>query len=450
MEKFKKWSQINGPQGKWLTGNLHTFAQDPLHFLTKLKADYGDVAKFRLGPTQKVYHVSKADLIKEILVTKQSKFIKSKDLKVLKDVVGEGLLTSEKDYHLKQRRLIQPAFKKSHINNYAQEMIDVTTNYIKDWEHGLEYQMSNEMMNITLGIITKTMFSMNFEEGSKVIGEPIETYMKIAVKRMRSILPMPLWLPTKNNKHYKKSIATLKQALTNIIEIRRKTDDKYEDLLGILMRARSEEDGLGMSDQQLMDELMTIFLAGHETTANTLTWTMYLLSNNPHVMNKLNAEIKEIIGDRKVEPHHYTQLTYTQNVFWESLRLFPPAYVIGRQVDEDVEIGDYFFKKGEMILISPYVMHRDPLYFDEPDLFLPERFETGLLKTLPQFAFFPFGGGPRVCIGNHFAVMEAVLILACIYQRYQVTLAPVHHKVKPQPLITLRPKHGVKMIVSKR
>ncbi|MDE5413236.1 cytochrome P450 [Alkalihalobacterium chitinilyticum] len=450
MGKIKDWHQIKGPRGSWLSGNLKEFQKDPLLFLTQLSNVYGDVAKFRFGPFQKVYHVSNPDLIKEILVSKQKNFIKSKDLNVLKDVVGEGLLTSEKEMHLKQRRLIQPAFKKTHITQYAQDMIDVTANYISDWEDGREYLMSKEMMNVTLGIITKTMFSMDFKEGSEAIGQPIETYMKLAVKRMRAIVRLPLWLPTKNNKSYKKSIHILEQTLTNIIEDRRKSDERNEDLLGMLMKARSEVDGLRMSNQQLMDELMTIFLAGHETTANALTWTLFLISQHPIVMKKLNEEINEVIGDRNIQPDDFSKLTYTQNVFWESLRLFPPAYVIGRQVDSDVEIGDYVFKKGEMILISPYVVHRSPLYFEDPTSFIPERFEKDLLKTLPSFAFFPFGGGPRVCIGNHFAVMEAVLVLVSIFQRYHLTLAPDHHDVKPQPLITLRPKQGIRMIVTKK
>ncbi|WP_078427344.1 cytochrome P450 [Alkalihalobacterium alkalinitrilicum] len=450
MSKLKNWKQIKGPKGKWLTGNLNDFQQDPLHFLTELSIEYGEVAKFRLGPFQKVYHVSNPNLIKEILVTKQNKFTKSKDLNVLKDVVGEGLLTSEKDFHMKQRRLIQPAFKKSHITNYAHDMIDVTTDYISHWEENREYQMAQEMMNITLGIITKTMFSMSFQEGSDVIGTPIESFMKLAIKRMRSIVPLPLWLPTKNNLLYKKSILKLEQVLGNIIEQRKKSGEKLDDLLGMLMEARSEVDGLGMSDKQLKDELMTIFLAGHETTANALTWCLFLLTQNPHVVKKLNEEIDLVIGDRNVVPDDYMKLHYTQNIIWETLRLYPPAYVIGRQVDEDVEVGDYLFQKGEMILISSYVLQRDPTYFEQPLSFMPERFENEMVKSLPPYAYFPFGGGPRVCIGNHFAIMEAVLVLACICQKYNLALAPHHHEVKPQPLITLRPKRGINIVLTKK
>ncbi len=205
-----------------------------------------------------------------------------------------------------------------------------------------------------------------------------------------------------------------------------------------------------MTDKQLRDELMTIFLAGHETTANGLSWTLYLLSQHPEAEAKLHKEIDSVIGRERLRPEHFQMLKYTQNVIWESLRLFPPAYVVGRQVDETVEIGGYLLKKGEMVLMSQYVMHRKPNYFENPDEFKPERFENNLLRTLPDYAYFPFGGGPRVCIGNHFSFMEMVLALACIAQRYRLTLITGHANVKPQPLITLRPKPGLRMIVEER
>jgi cytochrome P450 len=448
--KLNKKQTPSGPKGKLLTGHLKEFQKDPLQFLTKMAKEYDHVSQFRLGPLQKVNLITNPDMIKEILVTKQKYFVKSRDLKRLKSLVGEGLLTSEKDFHLKQRRLIQPTFKKTHIDSYGQDMIDTTYRYISKWEGGIERQISEDMMNITLGIITKTMFSMELEEGFDVIGEPIEKVMKLAIKRMRAILPLPLWIPTKANREYKKAVQALDDVLFTIINQRREDVEKHNDLLGILMRARNEEDGLGMDDEQLRDELMTIFLAGHETTANALSWTLYLLSQNPEAEVKLHEEIARVVGNKPLTPNLFNQLPYTQNIFWESMRLFPPAYVIGRQVVEDIHIGDYWFKKGEMLLISQYVMHRNPQYFENPHSFYPERFENNFLKTLPTFAYFPFGGGPRVCIGNHFAIMEAVLVLTCIAQRYRFTLAPIHHVVRPQPLITLRPKRGLRMIVEKR
>ncbi|MFF2456248.1 cytochrome P450 [Peribacillus simplex] len=439
-----------GPKGRLITGHSNEFTSDTLGFLTRLANEYGEVAKIRFGPFQNVYFISNPDLIKQVLVTKQKSFLKSNDFQALKPLLGEGLLTSEKEIHMRQRRLIQPSFKKSHISNYAQDMIDITMNYISTWKNREERIITEDMMSLALGIISKTMFSLNLKEGYDELGEPIEASMRIAVKRMRTLLHLPLWVPTKNNREYKNSIQRLDTVIFNIIEKRRADSERHEDMLGILMDARDDEDGLGMTNQQVRDELMTIFLAGHETTANVLSWTLYLLSQHPEVETKLFNEIDNVIGDRNPTPGDYMKLTYTQNIINESMRIYPPGYIISRKVEEDVAIGGYHFKKGDMILLSQYVMHHKQEYFDNPESFNPERFENNFVKTLPQFAYFPFGGGARVCIGNHFAMMEAVLVLACIAQRYRIRLAPDHHEVKPLPSITLRPKRGLRMVVEER
>ncbi|WP_255264055.1 cytochrome P450 [Peribacillus butanolivorans] len=439
------------PNGKLISGHTKEFQKDVLGFLTRLSKEYGDVAKFRFGPFQNVYLISNPDLIKQILVTKHKSFVKSKDSNAIKPLVGdEGLLTSEKDVHRRQRRLIQPSFKRSHISNYAQDMIDITMDYISTWENEKERIITKDMMNIALGIISKTMFSMDFKDGYDVVGEPMEAALRISVKRMRTLLQLPLWVPTKSNREYKKAIQRLDKVIYSIIEKRREDAERHEDMLGILMEARDDEDGLGMSNQQVRDELMTIFIAGHETTANALSWAIYFLSQNPEVETKLFNEIDRVIGNRTPTPDDFMKLTYTQNIIRESLRIYPPVYIISREAEEDVEIGGHHFKKGDMFLLSPYVMQHKPEYFDNPDSFIPERFENNYLKTLPTYAYFPFSGGPRVCIGNHFALMEAVLVLACIAQRYRIRLAPDHHEVKPITTLTLRPKRGLRMIVEER
>ncbi len=439
-----------GPKGKLIVGSLNDFQIDPLRFLSQLTEEYGNVVRFRLGPFQRIYLINDPELIKEVLVTKQKVFIKSRDIQTLKAVVGEGLLTSEKELHMHQRRLIQPSFKKVHINHYAQDMIDTTSGYISKWEDREEKIITDEMMNIALGIITKTMFRMDFEEGAHILGEPMDAVMKLGVKRMRSLVQLPLWVPSKSNLELKKAVKTIDQVLYRMIDERRGDSKTRTDLLSILMEARDEEYGIGMSYKQLRDELMTIFLAGHETTANVLSWTLYLLSQHPEVDQNLYKEISDVTHGGSLTPDHFSKLTYTQNIIWESMRLYPPAYVIGRQAVENVEIGGYGLKKGDMVLMSQYVMHRNTAYFDDPDSFNPERFADNFLKTLPPYAYFPFGGGPRVCIGNHFALMEAVLALASIAKKYRLKLASGHHKVRPQPLITLRPKRGLRMIVEDR
>ncbi|MBU9721696.1 cytochrome P450 [Bacillus alkalicola] len=442
--------QAPGPKEKFLTGSLHAFQSNPLKFLTSLTEKCGSVSKFRLGPFQRVYLVNDTDLIKEILVTKQQSFIKSRDIQSLKSIVGNGLLTSEKGFHLKQRRIIQPAFKKTHITMYAQDMIDTTDKYISSWSSNTERLVSDDMMDIALGIISKTMFSMEFDKGATVIGGPMEEVMKSAVRRMRSIFPLPLWIPVKKNRKYKQAVKELDKVLFGLIGERKETAMEHEDLLGVLMRAKDETNGLGMEDDQLRDELMTIFLAGHETTANALTWTLYLLSQHLEIQDTLFEEIASITGEGPVKPEHFSKMTYTQNVISESLRLYPPAYVIGRQADEDTDISGYHIKKGDMILISQYVMQRNPKYYEDPNTFIPERFNNNFIKTIPEFAYFPFGGGPRVCIGNHFAFMEAVLVLACLVKQFKFSPPKEPQKMKAQPLITLRPKYGLRLITQKR
>ncbi|WP_240501893.1 cytochrome P450 [Bacillus sp. MUM 13] len=439
-----------GPKGRLFTGNLRDFQEDPLGFLSSLPKEYGEAAKFRFGPFQNIYLVTNPELIKQVLVTKQKSFVKSRDFKALKPVLGEGLLTSEKDFHMRQRRLIQPAFKKSHISSYGQDMIDITRDYLSSWEDGQKRNITQDMMGITLGIITKTMFSMTFKEGYAAIGKPLESAMRSAIKRMRAIIKLPLWIPVKKNREYRRAINKLDTVLYDIISRRREQTERHDDMLDILMDAKDAKDGMGMSDEQVRDELMTIFLAGHETTANALSWALYLLSQHPETEQKLFQEIDSVIGDRPPAPDDFMKLSYTQNIIWEAMRLFPPSYVTGREAEEDVEIGGYRFKKGDTILVSQYVMHRHPKYFEQADSFIPERFENNYLKTLPPYAYFPFGGGARVCIGNHFAVMEAVLVLACIAQRYRLRLAPGHHEVRPYPSITMRPRRGLQMIAEER
>ncbi|MFD6210602.1 cytochrome P450 [Peribacillus sp. NPDC060253] len=438
------------PKGRLISGHTKEFQTDPLGFLSRLAKEYGEIAKFRFGPLQDVYLVSNPDLIKQILVTKQNCFVKSKDFNALKPLLGEGLLTSEKDFHMRQRRLIQPSFKKSHISHYAQDMIDTTMDYISTWEQNNERIITKDMMNITLGIISKTMFSMEFKDGYELVGKSMETALRIAVKRMRTIFRMPLWVPTKINREYKNAIQKLDKIIYSIIEKRKSETVKHEDMLGILMDARDDEDGLGMTNQQVRDELMTIFLAGHETTANALSWALYSLSQHPDIQTKLFNEVDSIIGSRTPKPDDFMKLTYTQQIIHEALRMYPPLYILSRGVAEDVTIGGYSFKKGDMIVLSSFVMQHKPEYFHQPDSFIPERFENNHMKTLPAFAYFPFGGGPRVCIGNHFAMMEAVLVLACIAQRYRIRLADDHHEVTPYTSLSLRPKGGLRMVVEKR
>lgn len=437
-------------KGLPLTGNLLMFRNDPLGYLLKKSKTDQYVVPMRFGLRQKVYLINHPDLIHEILVNKHQYFKKSKTLQMAKPVLGEGLLTNEGEDHLRQRRLISTAFRKQNIAKYADTMVDMADKFISRWDVGEIKDISEEMMAITLAVITKTMFSLDFEEGFERIGHAVDIGMKYVSDRARSVIQIPADWPTRQNREFQEVKQELDQTIFQIIAERRKnpSHEHEGDLLSILLKAKDEEDGTGMTDEQVRDEVMTIFLAGHETTANTLSWTFYLLSKHPEVRQKMFTEIDEVLQGARPSMETYDQLTYTQNVLWETLRLYPTAWTIGRVVNEDVEIGGHTFEKGDLLFMSQYVMHRKEKYFPDPESYKPDRFENNFLNTIPKFAYFPFGGGPRVCIGNHFAMLEAVMVLSRISQKFQLELAQT--TVEAEPLITLRPKGGLRMRINKR
>ncbi|TDF98146.1 cytochrome P450 [Paenibacillus piri] len=443
-----------GPKGLPISGNLLAFRKNPLAFLIETQQQYGDIAYLRFGPSRHLYLISDPELIKEVLQTKQKSFKKAKGLQTAKAVVGEGILTSEGGMHLRQRRLMQPSFRKDRVSRYADSMVELTEQLLADWNNGEERSITDDMMELTLNIITHTMFGTSLKGGLLEIGHAVEVGMKYVSNKATSIFDIPESIPTKSNVEFKQAAQTLDEVIYGIIEERRNrqpADHTGDDLLSMLLAAKDEEDGSGMTDRQVRDEVMTIFLAGHETTANTLSWTWYLLSLHPEVERKLWQELDRELADRKPTVEDIGKLEYLNQIIWESMRLYPAVWVINREVTEEVEIGGHVFKPGETIMMSQYVMHRNPKYYDHPEQFIPERFADGeLLKRIPQFAYFPFGGGPRVCIGNNFALMEAALVLATIASTYKLSLVPNHPDVEPEPLITLRPKSGLRMSVTKR
>ncbi|WP_332628451.1 cytochrome P450 [Halalkalibacter flavus] len=440
-----------GPKGTLLAGNLIDFRKDPLHFLNDLRLNYERVAKIRFANRQ-IYMLMSPDLIKEALVTKSASFEKSKAFKEINPLVGEGLLTSEGEFHLRQRRMMQPSFKKTHIKLYADQMSKVAIAAIEEWQVDEERNLHADMMNIALGIISKTMFSMDMKESHQTIGAPIDEAIRIATKRIRSLMKIPKAIPTKENQQFKESLRILNEVVYGIISHRREANDaaNYDDLLGILMKATDETDHTHMTDKQLRDEVMTIFLAGHETTANAMSWALYLLAQHPDIQANAQTEIDQVVGDSQIRIEHTEQLTYLRNVINETLRLYPPAWMFGREATCDVQIGENLVKAGQNVMVSPYITHRLEEYYQDPNIFQPERFEKDFLRSIPTYAFFPFGGGPRVCIGNHFAMLEATIVLATVLQKYTVSPIRPNQKVEAEPLITLRPKGGVVLRVVRR
>ncbi len=444
-------THVSGPKGLPISGNVLEFRKDPLQFLTRITEEYGDLVHIRFGPQRHAYLINDPEQIKEILVTKQAHFKKAKGLQVAKATVGEGILTSEGQHHLRQRRLMQPAFRRERVASYGDVMVKHTASMMESWKDGEIRNISKDMMELTLAIITETMFGADVTADVSKIGDAIDVGLHYVSRKATSFIDLPLEVPTKRNREFMQSREVLDNVIYSIIEQRRqKPDQESKDLLSMLLAARDEEDGTGMTDEQVRDEVMTIFIAGHETTANTISWIWYLLAQHPEVEQKLWAELDRVLAGRKPTVEDIPQLPFTNLIITEAMRLYPAAWMMNREVVDEVEIGGHTYKPGDTLMMSQYVMHRNPKYYEQPDRFDPERFSGDLLKQNPQFAYFPFGGGPRICIGNNFALMELALIMATVCQAFQFRLTDEQPVVEPEPLVTLRPKHGMKMQVRKR
>lgn len=438
-----------GPKSPIPGVNLIRLRRNPIRFLSQIAKEYGEIVYFKLGP-QPVFLVNNPDLIRDVLVTHNKQFMKGEGLQRAKKLLGEGLLTSEGDFHLRQRRLAQPAFHRQRIAGYGATMVEYAERVSNGWQSGEEKDIAREMMRLTLAIAGKTLFDADVEteadEIGDALGEAMELfgYLTLPFSQLLERLPLPIM------KRFRAARQRLDETIYRIIRQRRQSGEDRGDLLSMLMQARDVEgDGTGMTDEQLRDEAMTIFLAGHETTANALTWTWYLLSQNPEAETKLHAEIADVLGGRTATSEDYSQLRYTEMVFAEAMRLYPPAWLIGRRALSDYKLNGYHVPARSILLMSQYVMHRNPKYFPEPDRFIPERWTPEAREGRPKFSYFPFGGGPRVCIGENFAWMEGTLVLATLAQKWRMRLIP-GHPVELYPLVTLRPKHGMKMILERR
>lgn len=443
-----KEAQPPGPKGHFLLGSMPRLQHDRLGLMIENFETYGDIIYMR-GP-RRIYQINHPDMIQYVLVKGADKFHKSPMLKkVTEPVLGKGLLTSDGDFHRQQRRLVQPAFHHNRIANYAGVMVDYTARMLDSWRQGDQRDIHHEMMNLTMQIVAKTLFDADVSEDAESIGHAISFAVADASVNMTRVLRLPEWVPTALNRKRRQTRAAMERTIMGTIEERRRTGEDKGDLLSMLLLAQDEDSGARMSDRQVHDEAMTLFIAGHETTANALTWTLYLLSQHPEVQAKLLAEIDAVLGGRLPVMGDLKALTYTDMVIKEAMRLYPPAWVVARYAIEDVMLGGYRIPAGSIIMMSQYVMHRHPDYWDAPETFDPERFGPGREERVPRYAYFPFGGGPRVCIGNSFAAMEASLVLATMIQRCTLDLVP-GQTVEMEPLITLRPKGAMRMIVRER
>jgi cytochrome P450 len=416
-----------GPKQVFPVLNLVKFQRHRLEFVTQMAREYGDVAFFYFGP-QPMVLLNEPEAIRDVLVTHSKNFMKGEGLQRAKRLLGEGLLTSEGEFHLRQRRLMQPAFHRQRIAGYAATMVEFAERMSQRWQPGAQMDIAREMMHLTLAIAGKTLFDADVEGEADEIGNALSEAM---TQFNRLTLPFAQWLeklPLPATRKFQQARARLDATIYRMIAERRRSfeasGEDRGDLLSMLLAARDTEgDGTGMTDEQLRDEAMTIFLAGHETTANALTWTWYLLHG------------------RLPRAEDYPRLRYTEMVLAEAMRLYPPAWIIGRRALQDYSINGYDIPARTIILMSQYVTHRDSRWFPEPERFDPERWTPEAKETRPKFSYYPFGGGNRICIGEQFAWMEGVLVLATVAQRWRMRLL-AGHQVELEPIVTLRPKHG--------
>ncbi|HZR25913.1 MAG TPA: cytochrome P450 [Vicinamibacterales bacterium] len=437
-----------GPRRSRFGALTYRFTRDPLTFLTNLSRTYGELARYEMGGEQ-LYFVNNPHWIKDILVTHNKNFTKSRGLERTKKLLGNGLLTSEGAFHLRQRRLMQPAFHRERIATYAQAMVDYADQMRQSWSDGRTIDVSQEMMRVTLSIAGKTLFDVDVESQAAEVGRALTDVMESFWLTMMPFAEAMERLPVGPLHRSKIARQRLDAIIYDMIRERRASSRDRGDLLSMLLLAQDEDDGSTMTDQQVRDEAMTIFLAGHETTANALTWTWYLVSQAPDVEAALHDEVDRALGGRLPTIADLPSLAFVERVVTEAMRLYPPAWIIGRRAVDPYPIGAYVAPARAIFLMSTWVMQRDARFYDQPDRFLPDRWTPEFKAQLPKFAYFPFGGGPRQCIGESFAWMELVLVVATIAQRWKLALVP-GHPVVPQPVVTLRTKHGMKMTLERR
>ncbi|HYL35101.1 MAG TPA: cytochrome P450 [Bryobacteraceae bacterium] len=437
-----------GPRNLPVLGNLPAFRSRPIQFLMRVARQYGDLPYFRLGPYH-VHLVNHPDFVREIFITQQNNFIKSRALQRARILLGEGLLTSEGEFHTRQRRLVQPAFHRERLAAYADVMTEYAIRWRERWKPGSTVNVTDEMMRLTLAIVGQTLFSADVESEASEIGQALTIVLKMFRVLMLPFSEYLEKLPLPSIRRFDKARQRLDATIYGLILERRKSGRDTGDLLSMLLLTQDEEAGGGMTDQQVRDEALTLFLAGHETTANALTWTWYLLSQNPHCERRLHEEIDMVLQGRAPQLADLSKLRYTEMVFAEALRLYPPAWAIGRMAKKPFELGGTQIAAKSILILSPYVMQRDPRWFPDPERFDPERWTPELRDARPKFSYFPFGGGARVCIGERFAWMEGILILATLAQKWRLRLAP-GQRVEPLPLITLRTRYGMRMTVEAR
>lgn len=441
-----------GPRGHPLLGSVFDMQRmDMLQFYAQNAREYGDVVRFRMGPL--VQHlIVQPEHIKHVLATNADNYTKGIGMAKLKILLGNGLFTSEGAFWQRQRRIMQPPFTHKGVARLAEDMTTIIGSMLRQWEEpaerGQPIDVSFEMMRLALNIIAKTTLNIDANQMASTTYEAFTDALDFIITRTVTVLDVPRFIPTEQNRRFNQAIRTLDQIIYRIIAERRQHGDDGQDMLSILLNAR-DENGQAMTEQQLRDEVMTIFFAGHETTALTMMWIWYLLGQHPESEAKLHAELDSTLQGRAPTLEDVPRLAYTRMVVEEAMRLYPPAAMFVRDAVEDDLIDGYRVPKRSMLVFSPYITHRHPALWDDPEGFRPERFAPDQSKDRHLYAYFPFGAGPRKCIGNHFAMLESQLALAMVAQRFRLRLVP-GQVVRPHFGGTLRPASNLRAVVEQR
>ena len=431
-------------KGDFLLGNLRHFKANPFKALIDWQREYGDIVSFRLA-TRQFYLFSHPKLIEQALIKQSDVFVKMYNPKKptgLALVLGQGLVTSQGDLWRRQRRLMQPVFQRGNLASMMPQMVTAGSNMLNRWRHlgdGAQVNLANEMTQLTLEVITQTMFSTSVLDKIEQISPALDTALKYAAKTISNPLTLPLIIPTTENQKFKQASTLLDEVIYGIINQRRAQSTTQHDLLDMLLKAIDDSSGEKMTDRQIRDEVITIFSAGHETTANLLSWTLYLLAQNPAVLGKLREELDNLLQGKIPDAEDLKQLVYTRAVLNESMRIRPPVGMMIRNVSKDTEIDGYIFKAGRLAIFSIYNIHHHPGFWRQPEQFNPERFLTPENRG---GAYIPFGTGERICIGNHFALLESQLLLSMIVQQYDVQLLNTE-EVEVEMTVSLKPKGGI-------
>ncbi len=435
-----------------VVGNTFEYLRDPLAFLRRLLCEYGHERVVQINVGRRITHlVLKPEETKQVLQENNRNYGRGKSFAILREFLGDGLLTSEGDFWRRQRRLAQPAFHRQKLAILAETMIDqadLWANRLEKLDHSKPVNMSTAVMDVTLRIVTRTLFGAGLSEQLDDLSTALSNLNRIANNAVINPVRFPKWIPTPNNQTYNRATKQVNDLIYSIIKERRASGESRDDLLDMLLRAVDDETGDGMSDNQLRDEMLTLFTAGHETTATSLAWTLHLLTQHPDVVTRIKDELNSVLGSRsQFMADDLRALPYLAQVINESLRLYPPAWVMSRLSLGPDRLANFTIDAQQGVLLSPYVLHHDPENWPNPERFDPDRFAPEQVKTRHPYAFLPFGGGPRLCIGNQFALMELQALLATLLHRFDIR-AVSGTSISAQPLITLRPKQNVYVYLS--